>query len=97
MKNSNDAMKIIGALVIGAAAGATLGVLFAPDKGTKTREKIAGNARKLTKNLKEKLNNETKNFQNKASDFGNYAEEKLSNFKSNIEQKMDHKADGLKV
>ena len=52
MKNSNDAFKVIGALVLGAAAGAALGVLFAPKKGSETRQEIAENAKKMTKKLK---------------------------------------------
>lgn len=80
---------MIGALVIGAAAGATLGVLFAPDKGTKTREKIAGNAKKLTKKFKKNVSNEAKMIQEKVTDFGNYAEDKLSNLKSKIDNKID--------
>ena len=97
MKNSNDAMKVIGALVIGAAAGATLGVLFAPNKGTITRKKIAGSARKLTKNFKKKVKDEVKMIKDKANEFEGYAEDKLSSFKNNLDHKMDHKADTLKV
>ena len=37
MKSSNVLLGIVGGL----AAGAVLGVLFAPDKGTNTRKKIA--------------------------------------------------------
>ena len=55
MKNSSDTMKVIGALVIGAATGATLGVLFAPDKGSETRKKLATKANDSADELKEKL------------------------------------------
>lgn len=44
-KNGNG--KLIGALVIGAAVGATLGVLFAPDKGSETRKKLMAKGRDL--------------------------------------------------
>lgn len=48
--------KIIGALVIGAAAGAVLGILFAPEKGEDTRRKIASSAGDLSENLKDRIN-----------------------------------------
>ena len=53
MENNNG--KLIGALLIGAAIGGVLGILFAPDKGSETRKKIIGKADDLTDSLKEKF------------------------------------------
>ncbi len=97
MKNSKNAMNVFGALVIGAAAGATLGILFAPEKGTKTREKIAGSARKLTKNFKKKVNDEVKTVKDIANEFEEFADERMSSIKKSLEQKMAHNSDSLKV
>jgi gas vesicle protein len=46
---------VIGALA-GVAVGALLGVLFAPDKGTETRKKIAKKSKDSTDALKNKFN-----------------------------------------
>jgi len=51
-KNSNNALM---AFLAGAAVGAILGVLYAPDKGSNTREKLAFRLDKYKKVLEEYL------------------------------------------
>ena len=47
--------KFLAGILLGAAAGAVLGVLFAPDKGADTRKKIAKKTSKLGEDLKTKF------------------------------------------
>lgn len=49
--------KTLVALASGAAIGAVLGILFAPDKGEKTRQKIKDGYKDLEKDMKSKLAN----------------------------------------
>lgn len=56
MENSNNSGRMLGALLVGAAIGGALGILFAPDKGSRTRQKISGKADDLTDSLKDKIN-----------------------------------------
>jgi gas vesicle protein len=51
-----SAEKIITGVLIGAAAGAILGVLFAPDRGSETRRKISEKGTDLAGSLKNKFN-----------------------------------------
>jgi len=55
MRNSDDSVKLIGALLAGAAIGGVLGILFAPNKGSITRSKIAGKPEEITDAIKDKF------------------------------------------
>jgi gas vesicle protein len=54
-KNLNNTGKIVSALLVGAAVGAALGVLFAPNKGSETRKKIMAKGEDLGKDFKNKM------------------------------------------
>lgn len=52
----NDNTKVVAALLAGLAAGAALGILFAPDKGSDTREKVNESLKDLGDAIKERTN-----------------------------------------
>jgi gas vesicle protein len=52
----NSTSKIIASVLAGVAAGAVLGLLFAPEKGEETRRRISEKYNDLSDSVKEKLN-----------------------------------------
>ena len=51
----NSGSKVLMGIVAGAAAGAVLGLLFAPEPGVETRRKIGEGSKDMAANLKEKF------------------------------------------
>jgi gas vesicle protein len=84
-----DNTKILGALVLGAAAGAVLGLLFAPSKGSELRQQIKDNAEDIIDELAEKINEGKETLSglkekalSKADNLKSMVEDEVSNFKN---------------
>ncbi len=71
-------MKNVNALLAGAAIGAAIGILFAPDKGSKTREK-----------LKDGFDDLKDRAQSKLDFLDDETKEKISNAKDDLKEKVE--------
>lgn len=59
MKTGNTILGLVGGLAI----GAVIGILFAPDKGSKTRKKIADKSNDLSSTVKDSVTSFASNVQ----------------------------------
>jgi gas vesicle protein len=58
----NDNSKVLAALLAGIAAGVAVGMLFAPEKGSETRDKLNDSLRNLADSIKERASDEINNL-----------------------------------
>ena len=58
----NDNSKVLVGLLVGLAAGAALGLLFAPEKGSDTRDKLSESLKDLGDSIKDKAADEINNL-----------------------------------
>ena len=58
----NDNSKVLIGLLAGLAAGSALGLLFAPDRGSETRDKLTQSLKDLADTIKEKATDEINNL-----------------------------------
>lgn len=70
----NDTGKVLVAAAAGALVGGILGILFAPDKGSETRHKIAESGKKFTDTVKDKVHTGKEKLQGLREKFGDKKE-----------------------
>ena len=86
---SNNTGNSVLALLLGAAIGAGVGILFAPEKGSKTREKIKDGFDDAKDNLKHKFEDVTHQLRNKFAGSKHDLEESYEDLISNMSHKTE--------
>lgn len=76
----NNTGKIITAMAAGAALGAILGVLLAPDKGSEIRKKINEEGKKITGKLKDSFEKGKRKLDDLKENFGQPLKEEVDEF-----------------
>lgn len=76
----NTSGKILAAVAAGIAAGAVLGILFAPDKGSETRRKINERGKKMADDVKERFNKGKEKFNDLKEDIEKKVKETVEEF-----------------
>lgn len=86
--SSNTGQTLV-ALLTGAILGAGIGILYAPDKGSKTRDKLSEEAKKAQEKLSKQVKETSHNLSEKAQLARVSFEEKLNETLSSASYKAD--------
>lgn len=81
-----NAGKVFLGVLAGMAAGAVLGILFAPDKGSETRKKISKKSEDFKASVKDKFDD----FMESINDKFEQVKEEVSDFAEKAKAKMTH-------
>ena len=88
----NDNAKVVAALLAGLAAGAALGILFAPDKGSETREKLNDSLKDLSDALKERTSEQIEHLNDFKEKVVAAVKTKLSKGEQAVEEALEEHA-----
>lgn len=86
----NDNSKVVIALLAGLAAGAALGILFAPDAGTETRDKLTESLKNLGDSIKETAAAEIDNLSGLKDKVVNNLKSKIKSAEDEYQDDVEH-------
>jgi len=86
----SDNSKVVAALLVGLAAGAALGILFAPDKGNETRDKLSESLKSLGESIKETASAEIENLINLKDKVVDNIKSKISGVEEEYQDDLEH-------
>jgi gas vesicle protein len=85
-----NAGKVLLSLLAALSVGALVGVLLAPEKGTKTRRKISDNSHDMINNLTTKFDELVDSLSQKASNVKEDVKEDVKDVSNKVKSKFDH-------
>lgn len=85
-----DNSKVVVALLAGLAAGAALGILFAPEKGDETRDKLSQSLKDLGDSIRDKAADEINNLTSLKDKVVDSIKGKLSTVEEEYRDDLEH-------
>ena len=90
MENLNNKGRlVVGSLLVGALIGATVGVLFAPHKGKKTRSNIAKGLKNSANKFKDEISKDSQYLKAQAMNFEHQLEDKMNKMGTSFKDKAN--------
>lgn len=86
----NDNSRVLVGLLVGLAAGAALGLLFAPEKGSDTRDKLSESLKDLGDSIKDKAADEINNLTSLKDKVVGSIKSKLRNAEEEYSSEVEH-------